>query len=255
MTRPARQNEALADAAVKLGRHVIEFPALSIGAPADASGLDRALAKLEHYALVIFVSPNAIDLALDRLDRRWPESVPIAVMGPGSRARLAARGIAAPPYRITTPLDGPERRLDSEALYKALDLESLAGRPVLIVRGNGGRDWLLEALKARDIEVAAVAAYQRSIGVPMPDALKEVRALIDTDAKASVMITSSEAISTLLELFLKHFGQPGVSWFKRQQIVVSHRRIAENATAAGFASVHQADAGDEALVRALEYLP
>ena len=254
LTRPADQNQSLFDLLAHLDYQPISFPALSISAAADPTGLDQALAELERFALVVFVSPNAIELALQRLRRSWPEVVPIAVMGPGSRARLAERGIAAPQYQVILPAEA-DGRFDSEALFKALDIDRLVGQRCLIVRGNGGRNWLFDALKSKQIDVVSVAAYQRSVGQPEAPALQQVELLVEADARVPVLITSSEAIGYLIELFGRHFGEAGSDWLRRQPIIVSHRRIAENATAAGFASVHHADPGDDALARAIECLP
>jgi uroporphyrinogen III methyltransferase/synthase len=254
LTRPVGQNQSLDRALTELGYRAIEFPALSISAASDPSGIDSALAQLESFALVVFVSPNAIDQALARLPGLWPTTLPIAVMGPGSRERLAGRGIAAPQYRVITPHEDGAR-FDSESLFAALEVDQLVGRRCLIVRGNGGRNWLFDALKGQGVEVDSVAAYQRSIGRPERAALDQVQRLIELGVKTPVLITSSEAIDSLNELFRVHFGATGSAWLQSQPIVVSHRRIAENATAAGFASVHHSAPGDDALVRALEYLP
>ncbi|WP_434172600.1 uroporphyrinogen-III synthase, partial [Streptococcus pyogenes] len=61
-------------------------------------------------------------------------------------------------------------RFDSEALWAQLDPAALAGKPVLIIRGNGGRDWLGDRLREAGAQVEAVEAYQRTL--PEPSAMQ-----------------------------------------------------------------------------------
>lgn len=255
LTRPLGQQQPLADLLAAVGREVIAYPALSIGAALDPSELDRALAHLSDYALAVFVSPNAIDQALQRLTAPWPAALPVAVMGPGSRERLIRYGITEATHVVISPKLGPLQRFDSESLFAALDINRYRGKRCLVVRGNGGRNWLIGALEQHQVSVQSVVAYQRGLGQPSLDALDAVKALVLANTPATIIVTSSEALASLKQLFLANYGLSGEKWLKGQQLLVSHARIAENATAEGFAAVHCSEPGDEAVVRALEYLP
>ncbi|WP_172583446.1 uroporphyrinogen-III synthase, partial [Cupriavidus taiwanensis] len=155
VTRPAGQSRQLTEALQGAGLDVLSFPLLAIGPAADDAPLRAALARLDTFALVVFVSPNAIAFALDTLAgvqgaavARWPAQVAVAVVGPASVAALAERGIAAPAYRVIAPAganangpghddtvpDAEALRFDSEALWAQLDPAALAGKPVLIIR-------------------------------------------------------------------------------------------------------------------------
>ncbi len=255
LTRPLGQQQPLAGTLEAAGRKVIAFPALSIAAAADPVELDQALADLSQYALVVFVSPNAIDQALERLRTPWPSILPVAVMGPGSRERLARHGISEETHSVITPRLGALQRFDSESLFAALDIERYRGKRCLVVRGNGGRNWLIEALEQHQVSVQCVMAYQRSLGQPDTSALSAVETLIRANAPATIIVTSSQSLDSLKQLFITNYARAGETWLKAQQLLVSHARIAENATAEGFAAVHCSEPGDDALVRALEYLP
>ncbi len=98
---------------------------------------------------------------------------PVAVVGPASVAALAERGIAAPDHRVIAPAgadgngtdggaNGEDARFDSEALWAQLEPAALNGRAVLIVRGNGGRDWLGDRLR----EAGARSRQSRPTSVP-----------------------------------------------------------------------------------------
>ena len=146
ITRPAQQAGPLAASIAALGRRVELLPLLEIHAldgQEECAQLAAVLARLEDYDLVAFVSPNAIDCAFAHLTA-WPPGVALAVVGEGSRLALAAHGVNDSNASITSP--GEQARSDSEHLLLALDLPALRGRRVLIVRGDGGRDFLAQIL-------------------------------------------------------------------------------------------------------------
>uniref|UniRef100_UPI001F11B2AB uroporphyrinogen-III synthase n=1 Tax=Burkholderia sp. Ac-20379 TaxID=2703900 RepID=UPI001F11B2AB len=212
LTKPEGQSAALAAQLAAAGIDVFDFPLIDIAPVADPAPLDAAFARLHAYALVVFVSPNAIDRALARYNAIWPHSLPIGVVGPGSVAALARHGIAAPAHRVIAPEAGPDGegadgggdaapRYDSESLFAQIErafaahggasgasaaaaiasdsLESagqssdetaasaasgpLAGKRVLIVRGDGGREWLSTALRDAGAEVDGVAERKRVV--------------------------------------------------------------------------------------------
>jgi uroporphyrinogen-III synthase len=90
----------------------------------DDSELKATLARLHDFALVVFVSPNAIDAAFAHL-QQWPRDVPIGIVGEGSRVALRGHGVDAGNATIY----GPQRadKMDSEELLKSLPLEQLRG--------------------------------------------------------------------------------------------------------------------------------
>jgi hypothetical protein len=143
ITRPRQQAEPLARAVAALGRETVLLPLLEISPLADDANLRRVLGELASYTLVAFVSPNAIDAAFTHIGA-WPAGVDIAVVGEGSRAALAKHGIGSE-VRIHCPKDPAFS--DSEHLLQALALDQLAGRRVLVVRGEGGRELLPDALR------------------------------------------------------------------------------------------------------------
>lgn len=266
VTRPAGQSRQLTEALQAAGLDVLSFPLLAIGPAADDGPLRAALARLPEFALVVFVSPNAITYALDALALAqggaavWPESVPVAVVGPASVAALAERGIAAPRHRVISPagangsaadIDPAETRFDSEALWTQLDVPSLAGREVLIVRGNGGRDWLGDKLREAGAAVLAVEAYRRTMPVPGSMQWQAVRdGLKPGAAPQAWLLTSSEAVRNLDRLARDNLSPQEDAALREVQCIAPHARIAEQAAALGFTRVLLAAPGDEGLLTA-----
>ncbi len=100
------------------------------------------------------MSPNAIDAAFAHVEQ-WPRQVALAVLGEGSRAALARHGLDAGNATILGPLD--PTRSDSENLLASLDLAALAGKKMLIVRGESGRELMADGFRAAGADVSGCA--------------------------------------------------------------------------------------------------
>ena len=295
LTRPAGQSSALASALAGEGIDAFDFPLIEIAAVVDDAPLRAAFASLERYALVVFVSPNAIERALGAVPGFvWPAQVPIGVVGPGSVAELARHGIAEPAYTVIAPLGaqpgepaparnpaggaddcvdaeaaapagataetgngGNGTRFDSEALFAALSarlgLAALSGRPVLIVRGDGGREWLADRLREAGAQVEPVCAYRRIVPTPGAGAWARVRALL-SGAPHAWLLTSSEGVRNLATLARAALAPAEYEALLHVPLVVPHPRIAETARAAGFDTITASGPGDARILAALRVL-
>jgi uroporphyrinogen-III synthase len=250
ITRPRAQAEALAVRFAQLGVPVHVFPLLEIQPIQDSAALRATLSRLADYAMVAFVSPNAIDAAFAYIDR-WPQEVIAAVVGEGSRQALARHGVTEASARIVSPVD--PHRTDSETLLEVLDLPALQGQRVLIIRAETGRELLADRLRLAGVEVEQVAAYQR--GMPVFDAARHAQLNELIASESSWIITSSEALRNLLDMVRLGpggLGEAGITQILNSQLIVPHPRIAETAQALGFTRVTQTASGDEALVAAIQ---
>lgn len=250
VTRPLAQAKPLAARISRSGRRAIIFPLLEIHALPDPAPLHSALEELERYSLVAFVSPNAIHAAFSRLPF-WPREVAIGVVGEGSRAALAEHGISAPGYSIYSPVS-PERS-DSEGLLAALDMEKLRGKPVLIIRGETGRELLADELRAGGMIVEAVAAYRRSMPAMNSERKRQLSDLLESEH--DWLITSSEAMRNLGEMVEQIAGVTGVQNLQQQRFFVPHVRIEAAARELGLTRLILTQPGDAGLLAALQCAP
>jgi uroporphyrinogen-III synthase len=249
ITRPRQQAEPLARAVAALGRTPVLLPLLEISPLPDDSELRTVLAGLDAYALVAFVSPNAIEAAFAHIGR-WPQGVDIAVVGEGSRAALAKHGVSAGSVRIHCPQDPAHS--DSEHLLQVLDLARLAGRRVLVVRGEGGRELMPDALRGAGATVETVAAYRRTVPAMTPELATRLRGLLLEPN--DWIITSSEALRGLVSLVDQLDTASGDlhQQLSRQRLIVPHARIHETARGLGFTQLTLTGSGDERLLAALQ---
>lgn len=248
ITRPIAQAEAFSPRVAALGRHAILFPLLEITPLPDLSALRAALAELRRYAMVAFVSPNAIDATFG-IVRSWPKEVALAVVGAGSRAALARHGLTSANADIFSPLDPV--RTDSQTLLDVLDLKALQGKRMLIVRGETGRELLADALRDAGIDVIQVAAYRRNI--PVLDRSRHDQLAELVNSENDWIITSSEALRNLIQMTGQVLGDDGVAKILQQKIIIPHARIEETARALGFRCITLTGSGDEQLLAALQF--
>ena len=250
ITRPRQQAGKLAAMVTAIGREAVLLPLLEIFPLADQTELQRTLAGLARYAMVAFVSPNAIDAAFAHIGR-WPDGVAIAVLGHGSRVALGRHGLDGANATIISPQD--PSRSDSENLLATLDLAALNGREVLIVRGETGRELMADGLREAGAIVTTVAAYRRSVPALTPALQHQLLCLLDGDN--DWIITSSEALRGLLAL-VEQLGSPNaVSKMQQQHVIVPHARIGETAKTLGLTRLTLCGSGDERLLAALQSRP
>ncbi|WP_322014417.1 fused uroporphyrinogen-III synthase HemD/membrane protein HemX [Paraburkholderia sp. J12] len=260
ITRPSGQSSPLDMQLAAHGIATFDFPLIAIEPVRDDAPLRAALSALESYALVVFVSPNAVDRAFAAyapISSIWPHALPVAVVGPASVAALARHGVASPAHRVISPAgaaDEEPARFDSESLYAALETQlgenAFAGKRVLIVRGDGGREWLADRLREAGAEVEAVAAYRRVVPEPSIAAWARVHALL-SGAPHAWLVTSSEGVRNLDELAREHLTAGEIAELHHAPLVAPHPRIAETARGVGFDRITVSGAGDERIVETL----
>lgn len=188
VTRPRNQSAALIASLKNAGADVVALPLLEIAPPLDAAPLEQALAQLDTFDLAVFVSPSAFDAVLERLPDGWPTQLPAAVMGPGSALRAKARGIAQ--------IIAPTGQFDSAGLLQEPALQQLAGKRVVLFRGDGGRDELPQTLVQRGADLTMIAAYRR-----LPPGFDEAHLRAELAAGCDGMVvSSSEAVQYLFRL-------------------------------------------------------
>ncbi len=235
VTRPAAQAGGWVQTLNALGVHAVALPLIEIAALDDPHTLHAAWGQLPGCALAMFVSANAVQhfLAAAPPGTRWPGGVLAGSTGPGTTAALRAGGV--PPGAIVEPA-ADAQAFDSEALWLQLSQRPWDGRQVQVVRGEGGRDWLAEQLRAHGAQVQFVTAYRR-----LPPVLDTAAAGLLQSALAAPdhhvwHFSSSEAIGHLLHL--AQAQQPAPAW-GRSIAVATHPRIAQTAVDAGFGQVHR----------------
>lgn len=254
VTRPVQQAAGLVQAVRSAGGEPVEFPALAIEA-VRASELTPSLAWLAGADIVIFISPNAAQFGMAAIGT-LPASLEVFAVGPGTARALAEAGVSD----VITPGDSPLPQgveganvglrpskpinHDSEALLALPQLQAVAGKGVMIVRGVGGRPLLAETLAARGAEVHYLECYRRTC--PKADAAP-LLARWQAGGIDAVTAASAETVHNLAALL----GEAGAPLLARTPLFVPHEKIAEAARRFGLERVVATPGGDAGLVEGL----
>jgi uroporphyrinogen-III synthase len=230
VTRPRAQAEPLAAALRKAGIDVVALALIDIVPPADPEPLRVLWQALPGYALLMFVSANAVQHFMAERPRgaAWPPTTLAGSTGPGTSAALRAAGVAVPSL-----VEPAGEVFDSEALWQQLQARDWRGRRVAVLRGESGRDWLAERFVGAGAAVDFVTAYARRL----PRLRAEEIALLDAargrpDGHLWIF-SSSEAVANLGLL------APQADW-SGARAVAAHPRIAAAAQQLGFGRVDAA---------------
>jgi uroporphyrinogen-III synthase len=247
LTRPQAQADDWARRMAALGVPTASLPLIDIEPASDPAPIVAAWSTLPDLDLAMFVSPNAVEQFFDHRPAGavWPGRTWAATVGPGSARALLEHGV--PQARVVQP-PAESDSLDSEHLWPELVRVAGAdwsGRGALLVRGDGGREWLGDRLRDAGAEVSAVSVYRRAC----PRLSQETAALL-RDAMAAPerhvwLFSSSEAIGHLeaLEKGTRGGtvegagGDPSLPTWGHVRALATHERIAARAQALGVGHV------------------
>lgn len=184
VTRPATQAArftALADAA---GAHCVPLPTLAIEPVPLAAQLAAALTA-QAWDWALWTSVNAVEYGLAQL--QGLRASRHAAVGRATAGALQAHGLEVALR--------PEQA-NSEGLLSMPELQSIGGRTVLLVKGEGGRDLLRDTLAARGARLSCVDVYRR---LPARLSFEELQAVRDAlPSRPLVLATSGEVLASLL---------------------------------------------------------
>ncbi|PAT42222.1 uroporphyrinogen III synthase [Vandammella animalimorsus] len=264
LTRPATQNAAWAAQFAALGIDCIALPLIHIQFLDDATSVQRrlsVLAKLDQWAAIMHVSPNAVQGFWDaQAMQRWRQlsagtessaNLPrLWSPGPGTAQALQAQGFA--PEWVDQPAANAGQ-FDSEALWQQVQTQIQPGAQVLILRGSRaaaspaapatppqaqaqgdgqGRDWLAHQLQQCGAQLQFLPVYRRS--PPVWNTQQRDLALGAAAARRVWLLSSSEGVQHLPQLLP---GQDAAFW-RDQSAIVTHPRIAQAAQRIGFGQIH-----------------
>lgn len=201
---------------------------------------------LEGEQWAIFVSPGAVEAALDLLDDHWPQAVGIGVIGPGSAQALADHGIGAPRYRVLCP---PAPPFDADALMRMQPFLEPARLRVVVLRGERGRtDWI-DALRERGAHVSCLSLYRSEDIVPESSALDLLDAWRREAGPAVFAFSSADGIEGTVAALR---ARGSLAWALEQRAVAVHPRLVKLLRECGWQRVFDLPPGQSGLIAAIE---
>ncbi len=254
VTRPTGQARRLAELmgagaqAVCPSVRIISLPLLTIIPKNDYVLLTQLRNALQHVKLIIFVSPNAIECTMRAIadsGSSWGQLVDprvlIGVVGQSSKEALLRHGMNE--EFIVVPANDES---DSDGLWKALQtkITDWSNESVLIIKGDGGRETLIEQLRTAGAALELVSIYSR-IPLDLTSALWQSCAELNPNHTLWTL-TSSEAV--------RHLGHRCRETNQIPKIVIqnghalcSHVNIANAAKQIGFTNISVCEPRDESI--------
>ena len=215
VTRPSPAGEELVSRLRTLGQVAWHFPLIEFSPGQQLPQLADQLAALGESDLLFALSQHAVAFAQSQLhqqDRKWPRLPDYFAIG--RTTALALHTVSG--QKILYPQD----REISEVLLQLPELQNIAGKRALILRGNGGRELIGDTLTARGAEVTMV------------------------------VVTSGEMLQQLWSLIPQWYRE---HWLLHCRLLVVSERLAKLARELGWQDIKVADNADnDALLRALQ---
>jgi uroporphyrinogen-III synthase len=240
VTRPAGQETALCSRLQRAGYQPVVCPLISIEPlPEMVPAQRNILENLDHYQHVIFVSSNAVRFGMAWIGDFWPQ-LPVDLnwytVGEGSARKLASFGVL---------VQRPATEMTSEGLLEMASLQQLQQQKVLIVKGEGGRDFLRNCLSERGAQVDELATYSRSRpALPSGDLF----ALIRHNSCQALMLSSGEGLLNMVSLLT----EDELAALRSLPLIVPSERVAQQAREYGFSDVTVArNASDQEMAATL----
>jgi len=165
--------------------------------PKQDHELLNTFAYIEQFTDILFVSRNAVEITIPIIQQRGglPDHLRVMAVGSETAKQLYKYGIDA---------FFPDQGNGAKALLSAKQLEDLAGRKILIVRGENGLDWPAEEMQNRGGVVLTVKCYDQI----KPGSLEEeVHTLLAGDAPyrvEGIFVHSSLSAKYLLPHVIQH---------------------------------------------------
>ena len=117
----------------------------------------------------------------------------------------------------------PERNYDSESLLALTEMNAVAEKVIIIIKGEGGRSLLFDQLSQRGAQVYTLDVYRRTI--PSDCDYDILSGRID-----AILFTSNESVENMLKVVPTSLHKKLFA----SQPIVGHQRIATKVTSLGF---------------------
>ncbi len=213
VTRPAHQAGPLCRLIEAQGGTAINFPSMEIETSHQPQPF---LQRLEQFDIAIFISANAVEYAALHMPAALPPQLIVAAVGKQTATLLQ--------QQYQRPILAPTAGADSEALLALPELQQVEGSRVLIVRGEGGRELLAEALSQRGASVEYAEVYRRV----RPK--RDLGALQNHGPIDLITATSNASLQNLYDMA----SAPQRRWLLQLPLVVIGQRCAALAQQLGF---------------------
>ena len=237
ITRPAGKADNLLAALDEAGVGYLYQPLITT---AQVTITPYDVQQLQQADAIVFVSVSAVSCLQQQIEGTQLSAPLFAV---GQTTALALKRWLG--REVSVPDD--QR---SEGLLQLAQLQQVAGKQVVVVRGNAGRELIKQGLVARGASVRYVQSYNRE---PLPLDGTQLCQQWQLAGIRCIVATSNE----ILQLLFSLVGADHQHWLTRRDWVLVSPRMRDSAMALGIAAqriILADNANDSALLAAVSQL-
>lgn len=225
VTRPDERGKQLTDLLHQAGRVALHLPLFTFESGKELESLPGKLNRLKSGSYVFLVSKSAVDFSVKTLKEigfHWREDLQYFTVGQRTAQHFSCQS--------EQPVRYPIEQENSEGLLALPQMQQLNGKQILILRGNGGREYFTEQAEKRGATVEIVECYRRELISYDND---EQRSIFKRSGVDTLVVTSLEILHALIE-FIPESEQ---NWLKNCKLVTVSARIADVAKSQGWQTV------------------
>ena len=212
-TRPQKTNLQLSDELKKSEINLLSFPLTEIHPLNNYQIFDGVIENIKTYQHIIFISTNAVHFFLERVKKlslQIPKNLIFSSIGPTTKLLLQKY--------LSVDVHSPIKIFDSEHLLKEKIYNNVEGQKILIIRGEGGRETLKNALEEKGATVNYGECYVRKY-VDI-DLIQLKNDLVNYHHQFILFSSTNSA-----KHFIDQLHNIETDWLQNIKIIVNHKKI------------------------------
>ena len=212
-TRPRGTNVQLSDDLKNSEIKLLSFPLTEIHPLNNYQIFDGVIENIKTYQHIIFISTNAVHFFLERVKKlslQIPKNLIFSSIGPTTKLLLQKK--------LSVDVHSPIKTFDSEHLLKEKIYNNVEGQKILIIRGEGGRETLKNALEEKGATVTYGECYVRKY-VDI-DLIQLKNDLVNYHHQFFLFSSTNSA-----KHFIHQLSKVDSRWLQNIKIIVNHKKI------------------------------
>jgi uroporphyrinogen-III synthase len=212
-TRPLKTNVQLSSDLKNSEIKLLSFPLTEIHPLNNYQIFDGVIENIKTYQHIIFISTNAVHFFLERVKKlslQIPKNLIFSSIGPTTKLLLQKK--------LSVDVHFPIKTFDSEHLLKEKIYNNVEGQKILIIRGEGGRETLKNALEEKGGIVNYGECYVRKY-VDI-DLIQLKNDLVNYHHQFILFSSTNSA-----KHFIDQLHNIETDWLQNIKIIVNHKKI------------------------------
>ena len=212
-TRPQKTNLQLLSDLKNSEIKLLSFPLTEIHPLNNYQIFDGVIENIKTYQHIIFISTNAVHFFVERVKKlslQIPKNLKFSSIGPTTKLLLQKK--------LSVDVHFPIKTFDSEHLLKEKIYNNVEGQKILIIRGEGGRETLKNALEEKGGIVNYGECYVRKY-VDI-DLIQLKNDLVNYHYQFILFSSTNSA-----KHFIDQLHNIETGWLQNIKIIVNHEKI------------------------------